>query len=314
MMDDDSCVRRQRAADWFWLDKVFIRRYAQRLKPASVVVYTYLASRADESGDCWPGISTIANETGLAANTVRSAILQLAGLEPAQPRPGDDGPRYVQLILLTPPAIHGLQHQRRRGKVRSYLFTLLDLSTELSTTTLQKLHPSKIEGSISEGTTLQFLKGNYPAIFEGEQDPFDNKIQINKPEDVVVVVDPTIRPVVLTSNNCSPSKIAPSMTEGIQAQLLRAFGGNGGVHRNERSAPLFALPPADLLALLLDATQRPGLAQPEGWVIANIASPRPSRAQAQAAEWLRDAADGDDLVQWLREAQPPRWFAARRAA
>lgn len=51
--------------------------YRRNLPHRAISVYTYLADRADKSGECWPAISTIAAELKLSESTVRRALRDL---------------------------------------------------------------------------------------------------------------------------------------------------------------------------------------------------------------------------------------------
>ena len=51
--------------------------YCMDLPSRAVLVYIYLADRANKDGECWPAIPTIAKELKLSQNTVRRAIQDL---------------------------------------------------------------------------------------------------------------------------------------------------------------------------------------------------------------------------------------------
>ena len=51
--------------------------YQMDLPHRAVAVYCYLYERANENGECWPAISTIAEEIKLSQQTVRRAIRDL---------------------------------------------------------------------------------------------------------------------------------------------------------------------------------------------------------------------------------------------
>lgn len=55
------------------LDKI----YQLDLPHRAVAVYCYLHERANEEGECWPAIPTIAGEIKLSEQTVRRAIRDL---------------------------------------------------------------------------------------------------------------------------------------------------------------------------------------------------------------------------------------------
>lgn len=51
--------------------------YKMEISHRAFVVYTYLADRADENGECWPAVNRIAADTKLSAATVRRAVKDL---------------------------------------------------------------------------------------------------------------------------------------------------------------------------------------------------------------------------------------------
>ena len=51
--------------------------YRTELPHRAVAVYIYLADRANEDGECWPAIPTIARELKLSQSTVRRALQDL---------------------------------------------------------------------------------------------------------------------------------------------------------------------------------------------------------------------------------------------
>lgn len=55
--------------------------YKMDLQHRAVVVYIYLADRANKEGECWPAIPTIARELKLSQSTVRRALQDLRKTE-----------------------------------------------------------------------------------------------------------------------------------------------------------------------------------------------------------------------------------------
>lgn len=55
----------------------FDKIYKMNLPHRAVAVYCYLYERANEDGECWPAIPTIAEEIKLSQQTVRRAIRDL---------------------------------------------------------------------------------------------------------------------------------------------------------------------------------------------------------------------------------------------
>jgi len=58
--------------------------YKMALPHRAVVVYIYLADRANRDGECWPAIPTIAKELKLSQSTVRRALQDLRKAELVQ--------------------------------------------------------------------------------------------------------------------------------------------------------------------------------------------------------------------------------------
>ena len=55
--------------------------YKMALQHRAVAVYIYLADRANQDGECWPAIPTIARELKLSQSTVRRALQDLRKAE-----------------------------------------------------------------------------------------------------------------------------------------------------------------------------------------------------------------------------------------
>lgn len=55
--------------------------YKMDLPHRAVAVYIYLADRANQNGECWPAIPTIARELKLSQSTVRRALQDLRKAE-----------------------------------------------------------------------------------------------------------------------------------------------------------------------------------------------------------------------------------------
>ena len=51
--------------------------YHSDLTHRAISVYTYLADRANDNGECWPAIPTIASDLKLSQSTVRRALQDL---------------------------------------------------------------------------------------------------------------------------------------------------------------------------------------------------------------------------------------------
>ena len=55
----------------------FDKIYQTDLPHRAIAVYCYLYERANENGECWPAIDTIAREIKLSRATVKRAIIDL---------------------------------------------------------------------------------------------------------------------------------------------------------------------------------------------------------------------------------------------
>lgn len=73
------------------------------LSPRAKAVYMYLLDRANNKGECWPAIPTIARELSLSRSTVQRALKELErhGLVSRSERWRENGGRSSNLYLLT---------------------------------------------------------------------------------------------------------------------------------------------------------------------------------------------------------------------
>ncbi len=76
--------------------------YSMDLPPRAILVYIYLADRANTDGECWPAIPTIATDLKLSKSTVRRAIndLRKEGLVETKQRFRDNGGKSSLLFKL----------------------------------------------------------------------------------------------------------------------------------------------------------------------------------------------------------------------
>jgi hypothetical protein len=76
--------------------------WAQPVDGSAKLVLLYLVERADRAGECWPGVATIAEATGLDYRTVRRALagLDVSGLITRRRRHRSDGTRTSDHITL----------------------------------------------------------------------------------------------------------------------------------------------------------------------------------------------------------------------
>ena len=76
--------------------------YRMQLPHCAVSVYIYLSDRANQDGECWPAIPTIATELKLSQSTVRRALrdLRKAGLLQTEQRYRSKGSKSSLLYKL----------------------------------------------------------------------------------------------------------------------------------------------------------------------------------------------------------------------
>lgn len=76
--------------------------YRSELSHRARSVYMYLKDHADQNGQCWPGIRTIAAELGLSRSTVKRALNDLcrAGLLTRESRWRENGSCSSNLYIL----------------------------------------------------------------------------------------------------------------------------------------------------------------------------------------------------------------------
>ena len=80
----------------------FDKIYRMDLPHRAVAVYCYLYERANEDGECWPAIATIAHELKLSRSTVKRAIIDLkkAGVIETEQRYRTKGGRSSLMFLI----------------------------------------------------------------------------------------------------------------------------------------------------------------------------------------------------------------------
>jgi DNA-binding MarR family transcriptional regulator len=76
--------------------------YTEELPHRDKAIYMYLKDRSNRSGECWPGINTIAADLGLSRSTVKRAIRDLIqrGLLKKEPRYRENGSNSSNLYLV----------------------------------------------------------------------------------------------------------------------------------------------------------------------------------------------------------------------
>ena len=80
----------------------FDKIYRMDLPHRAVAVYCYLYERANEEGECWPAIATIAYELKLSRSTIKRAIIDLkrAGVIDTEQRYRTKGGRSSLMFLI----------------------------------------------------------------------------------------------------------------------------------------------------------------------------------------------------------------------
>jgi DNA replication protein DnaD len=80
MSDEKIKVRDLRNGDWYWINKVFLDEYGERLKPIGIAIYNCLAAHANQEGFCFPSHKHIAKKIGASISSVQRSIRQLIKL------------------------------------------------------------------------------------------------------------------------------------------------------------------------------------------------------------------------------------------
>ena len=81
MSDEKIKVRDLRNGDWYWISKVLLDEYGERLKPIGIAIYNCLAAHANQEGFCFPSHKHIAKRIGASISSVQRGIRQLIKLE-----------------------------------------------------------------------------------------------------------------------------------------------------------------------------------------------------------------------------------------
>ncbi len=80
MSDEKIKVRDLRNGDWYWINKVFLDEYGERLKPIGIAIYNCLAAHANQEGFCFPSHKHIAKKIGASISSVQRGIRELIRL------------------------------------------------------------------------------------------------------------------------------------------------------------------------------------------------------------------------------------------
>jgi len=80
MSDEKIKVRDLRNGDWYWINKVLLDEYGEKLKPIGIAIYNCLAAHANQEGFCFPSHKHIANKIGASISSVQRGIRQLIKL------------------------------------------------------------------------------------------------------------------------------------------------------------------------------------------------------------------------------------------
>lgn len=80
MSDEKIKVRDLRNGDWYWINKVLLDEYGEKIKPIGIAIYNCLAAHANQEGFCFPSHKHIANKIGASISSVQRGIRQLIKL------------------------------------------------------------------------------------------------------------------------------------------------------------------------------------------------------------------------------------------
>lgn len=81
MSDEKIKVRDVRNGDWYWVSKVLLDEYGDRLKPIGIAIYNCLAAHANQEGFCFPSHGYIAKKIGASISSVQRGIRELIKLQ-----------------------------------------------------------------------------------------------------------------------------------------------------------------------------------------------------------------------------------------
>jgi biotin operon repressor len=70
-------IRDLRNGDWYWIHKAVINDYVQKIGATGVIVYSFLASLANDRQSCFPSQKYIADKLGYSRATVNRAMKRL---------------------------------------------------------------------------------------------------------------------------------------------------------------------------------------------------------------------------------------------
>ena len=80
MSDEKIKVRDLRNGDWYWINKVLLDEYGEKLKPIGIAIYNCLAAHANQEGFCFPSHKHIAKKIGASISSVQRGIRELIKL------------------------------------------------------------------------------------------------------------------------------------------------------------------------------------------------------------------------------------------
>jgi len=70
-------IRDLRNGDWYWIHKAVINDYVQKIGATGVIVYSFLASLANDRQSCFPSQKYIADKLGHSRATINRAMKRL---------------------------------------------------------------------------------------------------------------------------------------------------------------------------------------------------------------------------------------------
>jgi hypothetical protein len=102
MPEENLQPRKMMSGQWFWLEKVIIRKYLPQIGASGFAVYSFLASCVDEKQTCYPSQGYIAASLNCSRSTVCRAILKLERVRLIRRSVGVSCRRNYHLAAISP--------------------------------------------------------------------------------------------------------------------------------------------------------------------------------------------------------------------
>lgn len=158
MSDEKIKVRDLRNGDWYWINKVILDEYGEKLKPIGIAIYNCLAAHANQEGFCFPSHQTIADRIGASISSVQRGIRQMIKL--------------------------GIISKGRRRYSNVYYLLKLDRSERPNSNKIgqsdlhigQRDRSDQSAGTTNKNKEKDFIKKNYA----GDQKTVDNLAEMKK--------------------------------------------------------------------------------------------------------------------------------------